>query len=253
MSLKEVLEKMKLVELEEGAPSPRPRSGVHPVMAPPPPPPPAPPRRPAASAPRATADVLKGVDKTPVDDAAYAKVSPAPGPGGLGEIPDFDAIYKASGVTDPAHGFSASKVLEILSSTDFDGLEPRAKAAALQGFLKMNPAGPVAISDVIQDAVRRDHALEGFDEFLKKKLEQRRAQLDQENEGLQKQIDDLTHTNREKMDQNRRALDGDKERLATWEARKRIEERRLFDAVAPFVEQNPITIGDSEAPGAPKK
>ena len=31
----------------------------------------------------------------------------------------------------------------------------RAKAAALTGFLNMNPSGPVPITDVVQDAVRR--------------------------------------------------------------------------------------------------
>jgi hypothetical protein len=249
MSLKDVLEKMKLVEFEEesgkslGAPLPiRSQPPVHPQ-----PPPIA--KRPAAPTVRPVAEVLKGVERPTPDEAALAKVSPpAPGsPGGLGEIPDFPSIYQASGVTDPPHGFSAFKVLEILSSAEFEGLDQKARAAALMGFLKMNPAGPVAIADIVQDAVKRDHALDGFDEFLRKKLEQRRAQLDQENEVLQKEIDELNRRNREKMDQNRRALETDKERLASWEARKRIEERRLYDAVAPFVQENPVTLGDPEA------
>jgi len=32
-----------------------------------------------------------------------------------------------------------------------------------------------------------------------------------------------------------------------WETRKRIEERKLYDAVAPFVETNPVSLG-SEPP-----
>jgi hypothetical protein len=235
MGLKDVLEKMKLVEADDSAPArvppPLPPK-VHAGMSPPPPP--------------QMKDVLKAVGaKPPVDEAALSKAAPAAAGGGLGDIPSFEAIYKASGVIDPAHGFSAYKVLEILSSSDFEGLEPKAKAAALSGFLKMNPAGPVAIADVVQDAVRRDQALDGFEDFLRKKLDQRRAQLEQESEALQKEIDELTRRNKEKMDQNRSTLEGEKERLATWQARKRIEERRLFDAVAPFVQDNPVTLGES--------
>lgn len=250
MGLKEMLEKMKLVELEEqaeSAPQPavsgRPSASVAP-----------PPRRPGAPVPQARpamADVLKGVPQPRVDEAALAKAAPPGAAGGLGEIPAFEAIYKASNVSDPAHGFSAFKVLEILQSADFEGLEPKAKAAALSGFLKMNPSGAVAIADVIQDALRRDQALDGFEGFLRKKLEERRAQLDRENEALQKQIDELTQRNKEKMDQNRRVLEAERERFSTWQARKRIEERRLYDAVAPFVQDNPVSLGET-APGTGK-
>jgi hypothetical protein len=241
---------MKLVEVEESATP----------AAPPPPParsagsvsPPAV-RRPAGPAAPARPNLGEVMKSVPPPKAVDEAALPAGAASGLGDIPDFAAIYKASGVAAPAHGFSAEKVLEIFSSPEFEPLEPRAKAAALMGFLKMNPSGPVPIAEVIQDALKRDQALDGFEGFLAKKLEQRRAQLDQENEGLQREIDEVTRRNKEKMDQNRRALDSEKERFATWQARKRIEERRLFDAVAPFVEENPVTLGAGAAspkPGA---
>ena len=247
MGLKEVLEKMKLVEVEEAeAPAP-PQPPARPggTVSPPPPrrpgapPPPPPPGRPNLG------EVMKSVaPPKAVDESAL----PAGAASGLGDIPDFAAIYKASGVTPPAHGFSAEKVLEILSAPEFEALDARAKAAALMGFMKMNPSGPVPLADVIQDAVKRDQALDGFEGFLAKKLEQRQAQLDQESAALQREIDEVTRRNREKMEQNGKALESEKERFATWQARKRIEERRLFDAVAPFVEENPVTLGA----GAPK-
>lgn len=243
MGLKDLLEKMKLVEMEEtDAPAPPPpppgrsAGSVSPPAArrpgaPPPPPPP----------PHANlGQVVKSVPPPKaLDEAALS----AGAGSGLGDIPDFAAIYKASGVTAPSHGFSAEKVLEIFSSPEFEPLDARAKATALLGFLKMNPSGPVPITEVIQDALKRDQALDGFEGFLTKKLEQRQAQLDQENAALQREIDEVTRRNQEKMDQNGKALESEKERLATWQARKRIEERRLFDAVAPFVEQNPVTLG----------
>jgi cytochrome oxidase assembly protein ShyY1 len=50
------------------------------------------------------------------------------------------------------------------------------------------------------------------------------------------------------MDANRRGLETEEARLSQWQLSKKAEERRLFDAVSPFVEANPITTG--EAPSA---
>jgi len=252
MGLKDLLEKMKLVEFEEsGAAAATRPAGV----APPPPP-----RRggsapaPVAARPSLSEAIKDAGDKPKLDEAALARASKAGGaPGDAApEVPDFPAIYTASGVADPPHGFSAYKVLEMLSSSDFAALEPRAKAAALSGFLKFNPSGPVPITDVIQDAVKRDQALDAFEEFLRKKLDTRREQLEQDSARLQVEIDELTKRNRDAMEANRRTLEAEKERFATWQARKRIEERKLYDAVAPFVEENPVSLGSSgAAPAAP--
>jgi hypothetical protein len=242
MGLKDVLGKMKLVELEDEPAEPEVR---RPSAAPSPPPPPAA-RRAAQAARPSINEILQKVPAPPKLD------EPGLSPKAGDAIPDFEAIYSASGVTGPAHGFSAYKVLEILSSPDFASLDARAKAAALAGFLRMNPSGPVPIADVIQDAVTRDQALDKFEEFLRKKLEARREQADKDNAALQAEIDALTRRNQEKMDENRRALEGEGQRFADWQARKRIEERRLFDAVSPFVEQNPVSLGSAtETPHAP--
>ena len=243
MGLKEVLEKMKLVELEEAAPAaPTPRAAAG---SPPPPPP-----RPGVTRTPVMADVLKSTPKPTVDEAALGKAIQKGGT----DVPDFDSIYQAAGVKTPAHGYTAHKVLEFFSSEHLAALDGKAKAAALAGFLKMNPTGPVPLADVIQDAVARDQALDGFEEFLRKKLDKRREELEQDNARLQAEIDQITQRNKEKMDANRRTLEEEKERLTNWQARKRIEERRLFDAVAPFVEQNPVSLGGvAPAPAAPAK
>jgi hypothetical protein len=229
MGLKDVLEKMKLVETEDGPPA---RPVVPSTSS-------SPPVRAAAAPPRAPSleAILQKAPPPPrLDESALPKDAGD-------EVPDFEGIYRASGIQDPAHGFSAYKVLEILSSADFAGLDARARAAALSGFLKMNPSGPVPLADVIQDAVARDQALDNFEGFLRKKLEARGAELEKESSALQAEIDDLTRRNKEKMEANRRALEGEKRRFAEWQARKRIEERKLFDAVGPFVEQNPVSLG----------
>jgi Skp family chaperone for outer membrane proteins len=241
MGLKDVLEKMKLVEVDPPA--------AERVPPPPAAPPAAARARPSPTAAGASVSIKEVLQKLPPEPRLDERALPKDDGD---EIPDFAAVYHASGVKDPAHGFSAYKVLEILSSADFAALDARAKAAALSGFLRMNPSGPVPIADVIRDAVARDQALDNFEQFLRKKLDGRREQIDKENAALQSEIDELTRRNQEKMEVNRRALEKEKQRVAEWQARKRIEERKLFDAVGPFVEENPVSLGEAaEAPRAP--
>jgi len=227
MGLKEVLSKMKIVELspEEAAAAMPAAEGGQPSIPGP---------------PADIRDLLGTMPEAPaIDERKLAKE------GEGDEIPDFPAIFRAAGVTDPAHGYSAYKVLEIFSSPGFAALDTRAKAAALTGFLNMNPTGPVPVTDIVQDAVRRDQALDKFEEFLRKKLTARSEQIDKDNAQLQAEIDEVTRRNREKMEANRIAVETDQARLSRWLVIKRSEERKLFDAVNPFVEKNPITTADA--------
>jgi len=250
MGLKEVLSKMKIVELEgEPAPPavdrPAPAPGVPGV-----------PGTPARKAPPGTpADIRELLGTLPepptIDEKKLAAETGGLGVEGGDEIPDFAAVYKAAGVADPPHGYSAYKVLEIFASPGFASLDARAKAAALVGFLNMSPAGPVPITDIVQDAVRRDQALDKFEEFLRNKQGARAEQIDKDNAQLQAEIDEVTRRNREKMEANRAALEAEQARLSRWLVRKRAEERKLFDAVNPFVEQNPISTADTSRPATP--
>jgi hypothetical protein len=251
MGLKEVLSRMKIVEIEPdstvadplpaaaGAPAPRFSFDA------------ASPKAPKAVSPGPPADIRDLLGSMPPPKEIDEKALPAEPADGGGGIPDFAAIFKSAGISDPPHGYSAYKVLEILSSPEFANLDSKAKAAALSGFLKMNPSGPVPITDVVQDAVRRDQALDKFEDFLRTKLKSRTEQIEKENRDLQAEIDALAMRNREKMEANRKTLAEEEGRFARWQVIKRIEERKLFDAVAPFVETNPITTGSSGSSGSP--
>ena len=233
MGLKGILEKMKLVESDEPAVAETLQAAPKPVIAP------AMARRPASATLAAQPSMNEIIHRVP--PPRLDEQSLAPG----ADIPDFPSIYRASGVKDPAHGFTAYKVLEILSSPDFAALDLKAKAAALSGFLRMNPSGPVPIEDVIHDALARDNALDGFEGFLRMKLDARNADREKENASLQAGIDELTRKNREKIQINVEAAEAEQKRFAEWQARKRIEESKLFEAVGPFIEKNPVSVGNT--------
>ncbi len=252
MGLKEVLSKLKLVEVGEPAPAESPAN--------------VPPSGKGPGANRSSSPDLDELLRTlpppkPIDESLLAK-SHRPGvrssPGGTQapaapdselELPDFPSVYRAAGISEPPHGFTAFKVLEMLESPGLAELAPQAKASALVGFLKMNPGGPVAIGEIIQDAVRRDQALDRFEQFLYAKLAERKAAAERANGALQAEIDALTERHQASMTANARAISGLTARLAEWSAGKRAEERKLQSAVAPFVDGNPIS---TESAGASK-
>jgi hypothetical protein len=201
---------------------------------------------PPAADPPEIAELLRTVPPPrPVDErrlpAPVAPPAAAGEPPAAVEIPAFDEIYRAAGIDAPAHGFTAFKVLEILDTPELAALDAKAKAGALAAFLKMNPAGAVPIGDIVQDAVRRDQALDQFERFLQGKLTERATAADRDNAALQSELDELARRNRERMEANRRAVDAARERFEAWRAAKRDEERRLAEAVAPFVDGNPVT------------
>ncbi len=263
MGLKEVLSKLKLVEVTETA-----EAGPEAPAA-------ASSGRPPAGGPadsREIEELLRSLPPPkPIDEAALAKrrrsaastpavAAPSTGAATAAaeasdddlELPDFPSVYRAAGIGEPPHGFTAFKILEMLQSPGLAELPPQAKASALAGFLKMNPGGPVAIGEVIQDAVRRDQALDRFEQFLQAKVAQRQAAAERANAQLQAEIDSLTERHRATMAANVRAVSELTARLSEWSAGKRLEERKLQSAVAPFVDGNPITTesADGAKPGS---
>jgi hypothetical protein len=221
MGLKQVLSALKLVELDSPA-----SGAARPAKAPAPP------------APRME-QILADLPEAPEIDPGA--LPPAASASGEIAIPTFAEIYRAAAIDDPAHGFSAGKVLEMLQAPGLAGLDVKAKAAALAGFLEMNPSGPIAIADVIRDAVRRDQALDKFEELLRSKLGEMAARVERDNAALQAELDELQRRHRARMEESRRALDVQRQRLDAWVEAKRAEEARLAEAVAPFVEGNPIS------------
>jgi tetratricopeptide (TPR) repeat protein len=196
--------------------------------------------RPGAQRAQGARPGAQGATAPAASPGAGSSGGPAIATGG-GDLPGFPEIYRAAGIVDPPHGFTAFKVLDILGSPDLAQLEGRARAAALATFLKLNPAGAVSIADVLEDAVRRDQALDQFEKFLQTKLADRAANADREIARLQAELDAAQKRLRDAIDAERRAVDAARVEFESWRDAKRDEERKLSEAVAPFVEENPIT------------
>jgi hypothetical protein len=160
----------------------------------------------------------------------------------------FDEIYHAAEIEVPAHGYTIYKVAEMLQSEHIRNLSKEVKRSSV--LLALDAAG-VKLEDVIQDAVRRDRALDTYERVQQKSLEELQAGKAKENAGIQADIDRYVAQQRARIDANNEAVEREKQRLYSWRLNKQQEEQKIADAVSYFVTENPITTSGSDSASTP--
>jgi hypothetical protein len=181
---------------------------------------------PAAAAPRRAIDVVSDAETLPVVPES-ASVSA-----------DLGLVYSAAQIGQPSHGYTVLKVAEMLQSEHIRTLPADVKRKSIMVALE---AAGVKVSEIIEDAVRRDRALDTYERVLDQHLEELRGRLDQENAQIDQEIQQRLAELRARVDANRQKLDAEVRELQAWRERKQQEETTIADAVSYFVSENPIT------------
>jgi hypothetical protein len=163
----------------------------------------------------------------------------------------FDEIYHAAEISDPSHGYTILKVADMLQSEYIRSLAPTVKRSSI--LLALEAAG-VKIQGVIEDAVRRDRALDTYEHVQEKALHELESQKAEENRQIQAEIDRIVSEHQARMQKNNDDVAKEKERFYGWRLKKQQEEQKIHDAVSYFVTENPITTSGppSEPPDPPK-
>jgi len=198
---------------------------------------------PAAEAgpqPRSAAQAVAEIAATVAAEAKFT--SPVRDPA------SFDQIYQAAEIASPAHGYSILKVAEMLASGHIRDLPPEVKRSSI--LVALDAAG-VKVQEVIQDAVRRDRALDTFERVQQKSLEEMEARKGEENRQIQAEIDRLVAERRARIQANNDEVSKQRDSFQRWRLEKQREEQKIADAVNYFVTENPITTG-GPAPAPPK-
>lgn len=169
--------------------------------------------------------------------------------GNVANPTSFPEIYKAAEIPDAPHGYSILKIADMLQSEHIRTMPMDVKRSSV--LVALDAAG-VDIKDVIQDAVRRDRALDTFERVQEKAVNDLEARKTQENTQIQSEIDKYVSEQRAKIQANNDEVTREKERFFGWRLKKQQEEKRISDAVAPFVTENPITTGGSAPAATPK-
>jgi len=162
----------------------------------------------------------------------------------------FDEIYRAAEVPPAPQGYTILKVTQMLESEHIRNLPSDVKKSSI--LVALDAAG-VDIKDVIQDAVRRDRALDGYERVQQRAAEELERRKTKENTDIQAQIDKYVTEQRAKIQGNNEEVSREKERFTGWRLKKQQEEKKIAEAVGYFVSENPITTGDVNAPPPPSK
>ena len=155
---------------------------------------------------------------------------------------DFSEIYASAQITAPAHGYTVFKVAEMLRSEHI--LELPADVRQRSVLVALDAAG-VKITEIVEDAVQRDRALDTYERVLQKHLEALKAGKAEENRKLEEELNQKVAELRARIDQNNAEVSREQESLASWRVRKRQEEDRIAEAIGHFVSQNPVTTASA--------
>jgi hypothetical protein len=156
----------------------------------------------------------------------------------------FEEIYRAAEIPAPPQGYSILKVAQMLESEHIRNLPSDVKKSSV--LVALDAAG-TDIKDVIQDAVRRDRALDTYERVQQRAVEELESRKSQENSQIQAEIDKYLTEQRAKMQANSDEVAREKERFSGWRLKKQQEEKKIADAVGYFVSENPITTGPVSA------
>jgi len=166
------------------------------------------------------------------------------------DVADFGPVYSEAGIELPLHGYGVDKVADMLASPRLASLNREVRAAAVLAALE---AALVPPADVIQDAVRRDKALDAFEAAKRGELDTLHAGAEARIAAIKDEIESFLRERNAEMEGLKQAREAAERAFSDLSARKRREEERLHDVVAHFLEgaENPVTTAANAKPAGP--
>ncbi len=163
---------------------------------------------------------------------------------GLGFEPlDFDEIYTNEGLpTELSSDFTVYTIEQLLQNPHLVNLPESTKTASLMVALQ---ARNVTVGEVIEDARRRDQALDEHDATLMEALLSMEGDVVEKNQAVQDRINALLEELRLEVETNNSQLSQAREQYDEWKTAKVAEEDRLFQTIRHLVEQgrpNPVSV-----------
>src|ERR1700729_170973 len=143
----------------------------------------------------------------------------------------FDEIYKAAEIPPAPQGYSILKISHMLESERIRNLPSDVKRSSV--LVALDAAG-IDIKDVIQDAIRRDRALDGYERVQQRAAQELEERKNKENSEIQAQIDKYVTEQRAKIQSNNEEVSREKERFSGWRLKKQQEEKKIDKTVWSF-------------------
>lgn len=201
---------------------------------------------PGGDAANEIARIAAGMQQVPAPPPPPAKLEiAAAGAAATGLGASFEEIYAMAEIPQPAQGYTVFKIADMLNSEHIRQLPAEVKRGSV--LVALDAAG-VKVQDVIQDAIRRDQALDAFERVRVKSVDDLEARKLEENKKIQADLDAYVAEQRARLQANLDEIAKQKESLSAWRFQKQQEEQRIADCVSYFVTENPISTTTNPNP-----
>jgi uncharacterized small protein (DUF1192 family) len=149
----------------------------------------------------------------------------------------YDRIFAAAGVKCSAESWSVARLKALLSTEPYQSME---HAAAQQALLTLLSAERVQAEDLVREAMGQDQALDAFEVFVGKKVEDHMAAAEHQVSELDARIQAL----RSERARLAARIQLDQEKLREWRKSKRAYERDLAASIGYLTDRPVITTDE---------
>jgi hypothetical protein len=182
--------------------------------------------------------------EVPVNKSDINTAEGLPNPqGGLLSCED---IYRASGILGGRSKYDITKIVEMLNSKHIRELPKEVKRSAV--LMALDAAG-TPVDEVLNDATRRQHALNNYEAGQQKQFEQFEAAKLRENAQIKSEMERITVHYAERIQKNLDQVAHEREAFRNWQAMKEQESQRIAEAVG-LCGKQPAVDPSHDAPTA---
>ncbi len=166
----------------------------------------------------------------------------------------YEDIYHGAGILNPPSGYGIQKVVEMLNSDRIRDLSNDIKRVSV--LMALDAAG-ASVDDVLQDATRRQQALDAYEAGQRRQLEELENRKAQENSQIEAELERLRTHYEERVQRNRDQLERQKEVLRNWQMAMQHESQRISEVIDlcrnPSVSAAAAATGSAMSHPAPQK
>ena len=145
------------------------------------------------------------------------------------ELLPADEIYREAGITSVRNGASITRVIEMLHSEHIRSLSSEMKRAAI--LMALDSAG-ISLPQVLQDALARQKALDGYEADQKRMVEAAWARKTGENTQIEAELERVKAHCVARIARNLESIEREKATFAAWLEKKQEESQNIGEASA---------------------
>jgi hypothetical protein len=140
----------------------------------------------------------------------------------------YEDIYHAAGIMTPRSGYDIRKVVDMLNSERIRDLSKDIQRASV--LMALDAAG-ASVGELLQDATRRQQALNAYEDGQRKQLQEFEAHKAQEIAQIEAEMQRITAHYTERIQQNKDEVAKHKEALHNWQMAKQHESHRITEVM----------------------